>query len=103
MAEARLFRPARILMLGAPGVGKGTFASRLSKSWRLPHISTGDMVRDEIQSGSELGLKFKDYANRGLLIPGSSVNELAKSVGAFGTSAVKLYSHHLSLYKRSRG
>lgn len=76
--DSRLFRPARILMLGAPGAGKGTYASRLSDRWRVPHVATGDIIRDEIQCGSSLGLRFKDYANKGMLVPDSMVNEIIK-------------------------
>lgn len=80
MNESCLVRPIRILLLGAPGAGKGTYASRLSKNWRLPHIATGDMIREEIHRGSSLGSRFKEYANKGNLVPDSMVNELAKSV-----------------------
>lgn len=78
MAETLLFRPARILMLGAPGAGKGTYASRLAKSWKLPYVATGEMIREEIQNGTILGNRLKDYANKGMLVPDVMVNELAK-------------------------
>lgn len=50
---------ARMVFLGAPGVGKGTFASRLAPAWGIPTISTGDLVRAEIRRGSELGRKIQ--------------------------------------------
>lgn len=68
----------RLLFLGAPGVGKGTYASRLSKKWGLPHIATGDIIRAEIKSGSPLGAKFRDYNDRGALVPDDMVVELAR-------------------------
>ncbi len=59
----------KIVMLGAPGAGKGTYASRLNISLGIPHISTGDMVRDEIKAQTELGKKIKQYSDRGELVP----------------------------------
>ena len=59
----------KIVMLGAPGAGKGTYASRLNASLGIPHISTGDMVRDEIKAQTELGKKIKQYSDRGELVP----------------------------------
>jgi adenylate kinase len=59
----------RIVMLGAPGAGKGTYASRLNVSLGVPHISTGDMVRNEIKAQTELGKKIKQYSDKGELVP----------------------------------
>ena len=56
-------------MLGPPGSGKGTYASRLTKILGVPHISTGDMVREEIKAQTELGKKIKEYSDRGELVP----------------------------------
>eukprot|EP00923_Selenidium_pygospionis_P057108 GHVN01099717.1.p1 GENE.GHVN01099717.1~~GHVN01099717.1.p1 ORF type:complete len:249 (+),score=49.23 GHVN01099717.1:88-834(+) len=76
---SRFAEPLRrnLLFLGAPGVGKGTYATRLAKKWGIPHISTGDMIRAEIKSGSELGAKFKQYNDKGALVPDSLVVQLA--------------------------
>ena len=59
----------KIIMLGAPGAGKGTMASRLSERFGLPHISTGDIFRENIKNGTELGKKAKSYMDQGLLVP----------------------------------
>lgn len=59
----------KIVMLGAPGAGKGTYASRLSKRYGIPHISTGDIFRENIKNNTELGQKAKKYMDEGLLVP----------------------------------
>jgi adenylate kinase len=59
----------KIVLLGPQGAGKGTQAQRISQKTGAKHISTGDLVRAEIKSGSELGQKIKDYNNRGELVP----------------------------------
>jgi adenylate kinase len=59
----------KIVMLGAPGAGKGTIASRLSVKYGIPHISTGDIFRANIKNGTELGKKAKSYMDQGLLVP----------------------------------
>ncbi len=63
----------RIVMLGPPGSGKGTYASRLTTLLNVPHISTGDIVREEIKSQTELGKRLKEYSDRGELIPDSII------------------------------
>ena len=59
----------KIIMLGAPGAGKGTQAERISKKYGIPHISTGDIFRANIKAGTELGIKAKAYIDKGLLVP----------------------------------
>jgi len=59
----------KIVMLGPPGSGKGTYAFRLTKILGVPHISTGDMVREEIKAQTELGKKIKEYSDKGELVP----------------------------------
>ena len=59
----------KIIMLGAPGAGKGTQAERISKKYGIPHISTGDIFRTNIKAGTELGIKAKAYIDKGLLVP----------------------------------
>jgi adenylate kinase len=59
----------RIVLLGPQGAGKGTQAQRISQRTGAKHISTGDLVRAEIKSGSELGQTIKDYNDRGELVP----------------------------------
>ena len=59
----------KIIMLGAPGAGKGTQAKRIAKKYGVPHISTGDIFRANIKEGTELGKKAKSYMDQGLLVP----------------------------------
>ncbi len=59
----------KIIMLGAPGAGKGTQAKMISKKYDIPHISTGDIFRANIKEGTELGRKAKEYMDQGLLVP----------------------------------
>jgi len=59
----------RLILLGAPGAGKGTQAVSLSKELQIPHISTGDIFRANIREGTELGLKAKSYIDAGNLVP----------------------------------
>jgi len=66
----------KIVMLGAPGAGKGTYASRLNVSLGIPHISTGDMVREEIKAQTELGKKIKQYSDKGELVPDEIIIQL---------------------------
>ena len=66
----------KIVMLGPPGAGKGTYASRLTVKLGVPHISTGDMVRDEIKKQTELGRRIKEYSDRGALVPDEIIIKL---------------------------
>lgn len=59
----------KIVMLGAPGAGKGTQAKMIASEYRIPHISTGDIFRANIKNGTELGQKAKSYIDQGLLVP----------------------------------
>lgn len=59
----------KIIMLGAPGAGKGTQAKQIADKYRIPHISTGDIFRANIKNGTELGKKAKQYMDQGLLVP----------------------------------
>ena len=59
----------KIIMLGAPGAGKGTQAKRLAEKFSIPHISTGDIFRANIKNNTELGKKAKEYMDQGLLVP----------------------------------
>ncbi len=58
-----------IILLGAPGAGKGTLAAKLEKAYKLPHISTGDIFRENIKKGTPVGLQAKSYIDQGLLVP----------------------------------
>ena len=59
----------KIIMLGAPGAGKGTQAKRIAQQYGIPHISTGDIFRSNIKAGTELGKKAKAYMDAGRLVP----------------------------------
>ena len=58
-----------IILLGAPGAGKGTQASKISDAYKLPHISTGDIFRENIKNQTEIGLLAKSYIDKGQLVP----------------------------------
>lgn len=66
----------KIIMLGAPGAGKGTQAKRIAKKYDVPHISTGDIFRANIKNGTDLGNKAKTYMDQGLLVPDELVVDL---------------------------
>ena len=59
----------RIIMLGAPGAGKGTQAKKIAEKYNIPHISTGDIFRANIKNETELGKKAKTYMDQGMLVP----------------------------------
>ena len=59
----------KIIMLGAPGAGKGTQAKQIASKYNIPHISTGDIFRANIKNGTELGKKAKEYMDQGMLVP----------------------------------
>jgi len=59
----------KIIMLGAPGAGKGTQAAKIAEKYNIPHISTGDIFRANLKAGTELGKKAKVYMDQGLLVP----------------------------------
>ena len=66
----------KIIMLGAPGAGKGTQAKKIAAKFSIPHISTGDIFRANIKNGTELGKKAKTYMDQGLLVPDELVVDL---------------------------
>jgi len=68
--------PGPILLLGAPGAGKGTQAKELVKLWGIPQISTGDLLRANVAQGTQLGRVAKEIMGRGELVPDSLVNEM---------------------------
>jgi adenylate kinase len=67
-----------VILLGAPGAGKGTHAKRLSSLLGIPHISTGDIFREEMEKNSELGQEVRRYVERGELVPDEVVNLVVK-------------------------
>ena len=66
----------KIVMLGAPGAGKGTQAIRIAEKYGIPHISTGDIFRANVKQGTELGKKAKFYMDQGLLVPDELTTDL---------------------------
>ncbi len=68
----------KLILLGPPGAGKGTQASEIVKKYNVPHISTGDIFRKNIKEGTQLGLKAKEYMDKGLLVPDELVVEIVK-------------------------
>lgn len=66
----------KIIMLGAPGAGKGTQAKMIADKYKIPHISTGDIFRANIKEGTELGKKAKTFMDKGLLVPDELVVDL---------------------------
>jgi adenylate kinase len=68
----------RIVLLGSPGVGKGTYASMIKDKYKLAHISTGDLFREEMKKGTELGKKAKEYIDKGNLVPDELTVEILK-------------------------
>src|SRR5262245_52605253 len=68
----------RLVLLGPPGAGKGTQAQRLVQQLSIPHISTGEMLRQAIDEGTPTGLQAKQYLNSGLLVPGQLMVDLVR-------------------------
>ena len=66
----------KVVMLGAPGAGKGTQAKKIAAKYSIPHNSTGDIFRANIKNGTELGKKAKTYMDQGLLVPDELVVDL---------------------------
>ena len=67
----------RTILLGAPGAGKGTVAAKIIKEYNIPHISTGDIFRDNLKRKTELGLRAQEYMDRGELVPDDLTCEIA--------------------------
>lgn len=68
----------RIVLIGPPGAGKGTQALRLRQTFAIPHISTGDLLREAVREGTPLGKAAKDYMERGELVPDQLVTAMVK-------------------------
>ncbi|MFH1607578.1 MAG: adenylate kinase [archaeon] len=68
----------KIILLGAPSAGKGTYISRLKKIYPLPHISTGDLFRENIKNSTEIGIKAKSFIDAGKLVPDEIVIDMLK-------------------------
>ncbi|PCI93278.1 adenylate kinase [Candidatus Aerophobetes bacterium] len=70
-------KPLVIILLGPPGVGKGSQAEKISSHLHLPHISTGDILRENIKNSTDLGKKAKSIMEEGKLVPDALINEMA--------------------------
>ncbi len=68
----------RVVLLGPPGAGKGTQAAKLINKYNIPHISTGDIFRKNLKEKTKLGLKAKEYMDKGLLVPDELVVDIVK-------------------------
>ena len=68
----------KIILMGAPGAGKGTQATFLKEKYKIPQISTGDMLRGAVKGKTNLGLKAEDFMNQGLLVPDNLIIDLVK-------------------------
>ncbi|MFC1553202.1 adenylate kinase [candidate division KSB1 bacterium] len=68
----------RLILLGAPGVGKGTQAKQIEEKYQIPQISTGDILRAALKEGTELGLKAKEFMNKGELVPDEIIINLIR-------------------------
>lgn len=65
-----------IIIIGPPGGGKGTYSERISQDYEIPHISTGDIFREEVEEGSEIGKKVRKYLDKGELVSDEIVNQV---------------------------
>lgn len=99
-ASADVFLPGPVLLLGAPGVGKGTQAQRLMADFGIPQISTGDILRDNIARGTDLGKSAKGLMDQGQLVPDQMVNDM---VGARLTQPDVQRGYILDGYPRTLG
>jgi len=68
-----------LILLGPPGAGKGTQAAKLKEKFNIPHISTGDILRDNINKGTELGKRAKEFMNNGQLVPDDLVINIVEA------------------------
>ena len=93
----------KIIMLGAPGAGKGTQAKKISEKYQIPHISTGDIFRANIKNGTELGKKAKTYMDQGLLVPDELVCDLVVDRVQQEDCKKRLYSGRISKNDPSGG
>ena len=77
--SARSLATRRLLFIGAPGVGKGTYASRVSEAVGIPHISSGDLLRAEVKAGSAIGTQVKDLIDQGKFVSNDLVMDMIEA------------------------
>jgi adenylate kinase len=68
-----------LVILGAPGAGKGTIGDELTKTYKIPKISTGDILRKEVKEGTELGIRAKEIMEKGGLVDDKTINDILRS------------------------
>ena len=68
----------KLILLGAPGAGKGTQSTKISEKWNIPAVSTGDMLRAAVKEGTEMGRSAKTYMDAGKLVPDEVVIGIIK-------------------------
>ncbi|UCH35420.1 MAG: adenylate kinase [Armatimonadota bacterium] len=68
----------RVIMFGPPGAGKGTIAGALNEKWGIPHIATGDMLREHVRQGTDLGRKAREHMDAGELVPDDLILEMVR-------------------------
>src|SRR5665213_2880756 len=76
LSNSSVFVPGPVLLLGAPGVGKGTQAKRLVERFSIPQISTGDLLREHRKNHTKLGMLAEELMAKGLLVPDDLVNQM---------------------------
>ncbi len=69
----------KIILLGPPGAGKGTQAKKIAKEFDIPHISTGDIFRQNLRENTDLGKLAKEYMDKGLLVPDEVTNKIVEN------------------------
>jgi len=76
IAETKSMQPLQLILIGGPGAGKGTQAEKIKEKYGIAHISTGQMLRDEVAKGSELGMQVKEVMERGDLVADNTILKL---------------------------
>lgn len=78
MSNETIKKPKVLFLIGGPGSGKGTVCEHLIKEFPIQHLSTGDLLRQEVQKESEIGLLAKSYMDEGKMVPGEKMIEIVK-------------------------
>ena len=93
----------KIIMLGAPGAGKGTQAQMIADQYHIPHVSTGDIFRANIKNGTELGMEAKKYMDEGLLVPAEVLDKALTELGDAIDYAINVDVPDENIVKRMSG
>ena len=103
MAEEILRNIGPIVLLGAPGAGKGTQAKRIAERFGIPQMSTGDLLRENVQRGTELGIAAKAIMAPGELVPDDLVCDMVAVAAARAGLRAWVYSRWFSSHRQSGG